>query len=370
MDITLNQTPIRTSKNYQINDITLKNVQIPNSFELKKTKISYNKSSDKDFILDMENNGDSDDNFEVEEINDAVEKFILDPLTYGNGDFCENQIKEHCNFEKFIQINSIMPSEMIFNFQIDKDEALIDDVFINLEERAKASIYYIYRGFGYHNGMIKINLKKGANLKFYLINLLEDDVQNYISIENRLENGSQLDYTIIDLGAKNSISNYYTNLIGEEAQNNLNTIYLGKGNQIIDINYIADIRGKKSKVNFEVQGALKDVAVKHFKGTIDFKSGCTKAVGSENEFCTLLSDKAKAISLPNLLCSEEDVEGAHSTAAGKPSTKELFYILSRGFDEKAAEKLLVRAKFNSILNTIKNEKLRDEIENRIDTILD
>ena len=54
MDITLNQTPIRTSKNYQINDITLKNVQIPNSFELTKTKISYSKSSNKDFILEME----------------------------------------------------------------------------------------------------------------------------------------------------------------------------------------------------------------------------------------------------------------------------------------------------------------------------
>ena len=50
-----------------------------------------------------------------------------------------------------------------------------------------------------------------------------------------------------------------------------------------------------------------------------------------------------------LLCSEEDVEGNHSSSAGKVGEKELFYIMSRGFNEKEAMKLLVRAKFNKII---------------------
>ena len=40
----------------------------------------------------------------------------------------------------------------------------------------------------------------------------------------------------------------------------------------------------------------------------------------------LLSDKAKSKALPMLLCTEEDVEGNHSTATGKLDEKELFYI--------------------------------------------
>ena len=43
MDITLNHTPIRTSRNYQINDITLKNIKIPTDFSLKKSHLKTKK---------------------------------------------------------------------------------------------------------------------------------------------------------------------------------------------------------------------------------------------------------------------------------------------------------------------------------------
>lgn len=108
------------------------------------------------------------------------------------------------------------------------------------------------------------------------------------------------------------------------------------------------------------------MAKKHFKGTIDFKKGAKKAKGNENEFCMLLSDTAKSIALPMLLCKEEDVEGNHSSAAGKIGNKELFYIMSRGFTKKEAMKLIVRAKFNKIIEKIKDENLKNEILEELD----
>ena len=189
-------------------------------------------------------------------------------------------------------------------------------------------------------------------------------------MENILEDNSDLNYTIIDIGGKNSIQNYYSNIIGKSAKNDLKTIYLGSENQIKDINYIAELRGQKSFVDIDVQGALKENAKKNFKGTIDFKKGCKKATGNENEECMLLSNKAKSIALPMLLCSEEDVEGNHSSSAGKVGEKELFYIMSRGFNFKEAMKLMVRAKFNKILENIKDENLKQEILDEINTKLD
>ena len=102
----------------------------------------------------------------------------------------------------------------------------------------------------------------------------------------------------------------------------MDTIYLGKENQVFDLNYIGELKGEMSKIDIEVQGALKDRAKKHFKGTIDFKKGCKKAKGNENEACMLLSDTAKSLALPMLLCSEEEVEGNHSSSAGKIDEKE------------------------------------------------
>ena len=80
----------------------------------------------------------------------------------------------------------------------------------------------------------------------------------------------------------------------------------------------------------------------------------------------LLSEKAKSIALPMLLCSEEEVEGNHSSSAGKVGNKELFYIMSRGFSKVEAMKLLVRAKFNNILEKIEDEELKAEIIAKID----
>ena len=193
---------------------------------------------------------------------------------------------------------------------------------------------------------------------------------NFLAIENDFGENAKINYTIVDFGGKHSITNYYSNLQGDNCDNQLNTIYLGKENQVFDLNYIGELRGKKSNIDIEVQGALKDTSKKHFKGTIDFKKGCKKATGNENEACMLLSDTAKSIALPMLLCSEEEVEGNHSSSAGKIGEKELFYIMSRGFELKEAMKLMVRARFNQILEKIEKKELREEILQEIDKRLD
>ena len=76
------------------------------------------------------------------------------------------------------------------------------------------------------------------------------------------------------------------------------------------------------------------------------------------------------MALPMLLCTEEDVEGNHSCATGKADNKQLFYIMSRGFSYKEAMKLIVRARFNKIIEQIDNEKLRHEILQEMNEQLD
>ena len=200
--------------------------------------------------------------------------------------------------------------------------------------------------------------------------MLNDLSNNFESIENELYDNSNLEFTIIDIGGKNSVSNYYTNVIGDNSNNNLKTIYLGVKDEIKDINYIVEVRGKKSNVDIDVQGALKDNSKKNFKGTIDFKKGCKKSKGNENEYCMLLSNEAKAIALPMLLCTEHEVEGNHSTASGEVDKSELFYLMSRGLSYTEAIKLIVKARFNKIIDEIKDENAKNEVLDEIDKILD
>lgn len=350
----INETPVRTSRNFNINNVKLEDIQIPENLkEFKGTTIVQNNSNIK--------------------LSSNIEKY---DITYGLGDFFTNQVLEKANKninieidgsdEKNINIDNILSSD---NFN------LIDNVKILANENSKATIVIKYKSDknnieSFHNGIIKIIAKNNSNINIIIVNLLSETSNNFLSIDAELEESSKIKATIIDFGGKNSITNYYSNLIGDLSDNKLESIYLGKNNQLIDINYIAELRGKKSNIDINVQGALKDQAKKHFKGTIDFKKGCKKATGNENEECMLLSNKAKSIALPMLLCSEEDVEGNHSSSAGKVGEKELFYIMSRGFNFKEAMKLMVRAKFNKILENIKNEDIKNEILTEINNKLD
>ena len=348
----INETPVRTARNFRINNIKLDNISTPKMVK---------EYAALEVLCDDTKVKISDETSNID-------------LTYGLGDELTNQVIEKSNKRIKVEVNSKTSKEIVFNFNFDKNNnELIEDIEIVANETTKETIIikYVSREVKcYHNGIIRVNAKKDSNLNIVIVNLLNDNSDNFLSIQNNIEDGARINYCIVDFGGKNSITNYYSNIIGENADNRLNTIYLGNKNQVFDLNYIAELRGEKSNIDIEVQGALKDEARKNFKGTIDFKRGCKKATGNENENCMLLSDTAKSIALPMLLCSEEDVEGNHSSSAGKANEKELFYIMSRGFDYKAAMKLMVRARFNKILEGIKNQALKNEILYEIDKRLD
>ena len=352
-NIKLNETPVRTARNFNINNIKLENIKVPEQIsEFENITITGDTSK-----TNIEQNANKID------------------LVYGLSKEFINQVNTKSNQKLKLTINSNENSKTQIDFNFDEENnTLVENIEIIAKENTNSTIILKYLSEGeveaFHNGIIRVNTKENSNIDIILVNLMNTISNNFMAIQNTLENNSKVNYYIIDFGGKNSITNYYSNLIGENSENTLNTIYLGKENQIFDLNYIAEARGKKSNINIEVQGALKDNAKKHFKGTIDFKKGCKKATGNENENCMLLSDTAKSIALPMLLCSEEDVEGNHSSSAGKIGEKELFYIMSRGFEQKDAMKLMVRAKFNKILEGIKNEELKKEILQEIDKRLD
>ena len=70
----------------------------------------------------------------------------------------------------------------------------------------------------------------------------------------------------------------------------------------------------------------------------------------------LLSEKAKANSIPELEVEENDVVGCgHGTANGPVDEDQRFYLMARGLSEQEAEDALVAAFLNSTLSQMGNE---------------
>ena len=339
----LNETPVRTANNFRINNIEV-DTKIPT------------------IIREFEN-------VQITKSNCIIsENVSKDELVYGNNKELEDAVLDKANSKIKIENNENVENVKI-TYIFDEDNLMLLNQ-IEIDASKDINVIIEYRSETdeecFHAGIIKTIAKAGAKINVTVLNLLNDNSENIESFENVIEKESKVFHKIIDIGAKNSVSNYYSNVIGDEAENDVKTIYLGQGTQLKDINYIVHLRGKKAEANIDVQGALKDSSKKNFKGTLDFKKGASKAKGNETEYCMLLSEKAKSIALPMLLCTEDDVEGNHSTASGKVDESAIFYIMSRGLSYKEAVKLLVKANFNKIIEEIQDEEVKAEILQEID----
>lgn len=351
--LAVNSTPVRTSKNFKINDIELQNLKVPENIESFENVTVTNNSS----------------KIKIDNLSSTYN------IEYGiSKEFTEKIFKE-ANQKIRILVGSLAHSEVVIDFKFDsKNVNLLENIEIIAEKNSKATIIIKYTSDDmmehFHSGLIKTVLNENSNINIIFVNLLGTKTNNFIALDSKAKENAKLKLTVVDFGAALSVSNLYTNLLGKASKCDINSIYLGAGSQLFDLNYIGHLRGEKSDINIEVQGALTGKSRKHFKGTIDFKKGSKKAKGNENENCILLSDEARSLALPMLLCSEEDVEGNHSSSAGKIDEKALFYIMSRGFSLEEAKKLIVRAKFNKILDNIKNEEIKSLVLEEIDRKLD
>ena len=63
-----------------------------------------------------------------------------------------------------------------------------------------------------------------------------------------------------------------------------------------------------------------------------------------------------------MLSHEDDVDGHHAVSVGKMDEDKLFYLMSRGLDLAEAQRLVVEASFNPVLDRIPDDALKEEID--------
>jgi len=335
MEYILNEIPIKTTNNFNINNLKIK-LDIPTNLEFKKYKSN----------IDIKYN-------------------IIDNFDSKIGLKFNKSLSIDINIKDKINDNI----ELLYEFN--NNDTLIDTININYLENSEANIIIKYKSLDnnkhFHHLKENLNVSKNAKGSITILNLLNNKSTNLVSIETNIDDNSIITHNLIDLGSNIKINNIYS-IVNNNSKSILNNIYLGLNNDIIDMNYNYINKGIKSTNIIESQGVLNNKSTKKFRGTIDFIKGCSESIGSENENCVLLSDDSVSSSVPILLCGEENVIGNHSVSSGKIDENKLFYLMSRGLDLSESKKLIIMSNFNKIINNITDERTKEEILNIIEKV--
>ncbi|CAM3492264.1 SufD family Fe-S cluster assembly protein [Pseudostreptobacillus hongkongensis] len=290
------------------------------------------------------------------------------------GKYFQNESDNYANVRKNILIEKEIKEPVFLTFELDKENPhLVDVLNIHMKENSSLKLFVMYKGldeeYTYHNGYIKVNGEKNSNLDIIVIQTLNTNSENFFGMDIQVMEDATVNYYGVEFGGHANVTSVNSNLKGFRAKSLLQPIYLSDKNRKTDYEYTLNFDAKECVADIDSRGVTKDTAVKVFRGNLVFERFSSKSAGSESEFSILLDKTVNAHSIPTLFCDEDDVIGAHSASIGRIDQDKLLYLMSRGFSEKNAKKLVVESSFGPVFDAIDNEDIVNELKEILESRL-
>jgi Fe-S cluster assembly protein SufD len=142
-------------------------------------------------------------------------------------------------------------------------------------------------------------------------------------------------------------------------------VYFTDGTQHFDHRSLQDHVAPHCTSDLLYKGALKDASRVVYSGLIHIAPGARQSDAFQTNRNVVLSDEAKADSIPNLEIENNDVRCSHAASVGPVSDDELFYLQTRGIPRDQAEQLIVTGFFQEVLDRVPLEEVRGALERAI-----
>ena len=288
------------------------------------------------------------------------------PLVYLNNAFACNgfelEVKENSKVKKPLVIYNYFTNQLpstFINFQhkllLNSNSELV--VFIN-------NIFQTNSKF-FCNNVTNVELKDGAILK------------NYSTHENN-KSSSLFNFYNVDLGYSSNFEyfNYINNTSScrDEININLNgeNAFASLANlQNLDQKYnheskwVINHNKENTKSSQFLKTALHDSSHSVFQGKIYVNSIAQKTDGYQLSRALLLSDLAKFTAKPELEIYADDVKCSHGSSSGSIDEDSLFYLRSRGIDEKDAKKMMIEGFLAEAVQKITDKNFQQLFLNKL-----
>ena len=238
---------------------------------------------------------------------------------------------------------------------------------IHAKAGTNCNVIIIYEGgpSTVYGCVTKIYAEEDSCVNISKINLCDKTMNQIDDTQIVCGDRAKVNLIQIELGGLHVNASFHTTLHGYQSKFTSDTAYICSGNQYIDMNQTVVHTGAKTECNMKTDGTVKDATTKTYRGTIDMRTGCSGSKGNEMETTLLLSPEAVVKAAPIILCGEDDIAAEHGSTVGKLSPEMLFYINTRGIDQRTAEDLLTRAKISAAAANIPSDDIKQEIEDFI-----
>jgi Fe-S cluster assembly protein SufD len=152
---------------------------------------------------------------------------------------------------------------------------------------------------------------------------------------------------------------------GEGGECTLNGLYFSDGRRLVDNHTTIDHAMPHCDSHELYKGILAGRARAVFNGKIIVRPDAQKTDAKQTNRALLLSDDAQINTKPQLEIFADDVKCTHGAAIGQLDDEALFYLRARGLTAVEARDLLIHAFAGEILNQVKVDAVRTQMEDAL-----
>ncbi|TAK12589.1 MAG: Fe-S cluster assembly protein SufD [Anaerolineae bacterium] len=248
--------------------------------------------------------------------------------------------------------------------------AHLSHLLVWIEDGASATFVHEYASpnedeQSLHAGIVEIHVGKGASLRFVELQSWGRHIWNFSHERARVDRDGNLDWVFGAVGSHLTKNFSELNLIGEGAVGRMSGFYFTDGEQHLDHDTQQNHLAPHTTSDLLFKGALEGHSRSVWQGMIYVAPGAQKTDGYQANRNLVLSQNARADSIPGLEILADDVRCTHGATVGKVDADEMFYLRSRGIPEIDAERLIVEGFFDPIMQRIPFEKVRRRFEQAI-----
>lgn len=222
-------------------------------------------------------------------------------------------------------------------------------------------------GQGYSSPATEIFVGEDASLKYAAVQTWGKGVYHIGSQRVRLNNNSNLNWVIANVGGQIQHVEAETSLENVGSRVEWTGATFANGTQSLLTAPILRHAGTNTESHLDFKTVVDETGYSTFDGLIKIEHESHGTVTRLEEHAIHLSPKARTDSIPGLKIDTNDVARAgHASTSGQIDEEQLFYMLSRGIQRDEAKRMIVRGFFEPTLDRIPVESLRERITNLIE----
>ncbi|MGO2111676.1 MAG: Fe-S cluster assembly protein SufD, partial [Pseudoclavibacter sp.] len=234
---------------------------------------------------------------------------------------------------------------------------------VDIKPNARALVVLQHTGPASLVENVEVLVGDGARVTIVSLQEWDDGARHLSSHFAAIGRDAYLKHIVVSLGGDIVRLNSSAHLIEQGADGELFGLYFADAGQHLEQQVFMDHAAPRTRSRVNYKGALQGQGARSvWIGDVLIRANADGTDSYEQNRNLVLSDGARADSVPNLEIETGNIEGAgHASATGRFDDQHLFYLMSRGIGEADARRMVAHGFLNEIVQEIGNDELAERL---------